>query len=68
MAVTDNRNWPTRRGVLEGGAATGLLLAAGVPVRAQQADAVMTTVSAVTPVPTMPMTLRINAEDIAVYH
>ena len=28
MVETDNRNWPTRRTVLEGGAVTGLLLAA----------------------------------------
>ncbi|MEI9428332.1 2Fe-2S iron-sulfur cluster-binding protein [Mesorhizobium sp. Cs1299R1N3] len=66
MVETGKKNWPTRRTVLEGGAATGLLLAAGVPVQAQRADVVATPVSAVTPVPTMPMSLRINAEEFAV--
>ncbi len=66
MAEGYNRNWPTRRTVLEGGAATSLLLAAGVPIRAQQADAVMTAMSVAAPVPTMPMSLRINAKERAV--
>ncbi|TIL81605.1 MAG: aldehyde dehydrogenase iron-sulfur subunit, partial [Mesorhizobium sp.] len=34
MAETDNRNGPTRRAVLEGGVATGVLLATGIPVYA----------------------------------
>jgi xanthine dehydrogenase YagT iron-sulfur-binding subunit len=66
MAETDNRNWPTRRTVLEAGAATGLLLAAGIPVRAQHAGAAVTDASPAVPVPTMPMALRINAQDFAV--
>jgi xanthine dehydrogenase YagT iron-sulfur-binding subunit len=65
MAETDNRNWPTRRTVLEGGAATGLLLAAGMPVQAQQ-GAIMTAAVAATPVPTMPMNLTINKNEFAV--
>lgn len=65
MAETDNRNWLTRRTVLEGGAAAGLFLAAGVPVRAQQAAGMMSTVSTM-PVPTMPMNLSINAGEFAV--
>ncbi|AZN98457.1 2Fe-2S iron-sulfur cluster binding domain-containing protein [Mesorhizobium sp. M9A.F.Ca.ET.002.03.1.2] len=65
MAETDNRNGPTRRTVLEGGVATGVLLATGIPVGAEPADTV-TTAASPTPAPTMPMSLRINAKDIAV--
>jgi xanthine dehydrogenase YagT iron-sulfur-binding subunit len=66
MVETDNRNWPTRRTVLEGAAATGFLLTAGMPVRAQQAGAVIGAASVAMPAPTMPITLRINAGDFAV--
>ena len=68
MAETDNTNWPTRRTVLEGGAATSLLLVAGVPVRAGGMMSTVSTTAPVptTPVPTMPMTLKINAEERAV--
>ncbi|MER8578706.1 2Fe-2S iron-sulfur cluster-binding protein [Mesorhizobium sp. M1423] len=65
MAKTDNRRGPTRRTVLEGGVATGVLLATGIPVGAGPADTVTATASA-TPVPTMPISLRINAKDLAV--
>ncbi|MER9023692.1 2Fe-2S iron-sulfur cluster-binding protein [Mesorhizobium sp. M0815] len=65
MAKTDNRRGPTRRTVLEGGVATGVLLATGIPVGAEPADTVTATASA-TPVPTMPISLRINAKDLAV--
>ncbi|MER9306637.1 2Fe-2S iron-sulfur cluster-binding protein [Mesorhizobium sp. M0293] len=65
MAETDNRNGPTRRAVLEGGAATGLLLATGLPVEAQQMEPAVAAASA-TPGPTMPVSLRINARDFAV--
>ncbi|MGX9571555.1 2Fe-2S iron-sulfur cluster-binding protein [Mesorhizobium sp. f-mel] len=65
MARTDNRSGPTRRMVLEGGVATGVLLATGIPVDAEPADSV-TAAASPTPVPTMPMTLRINAKDFAV--
>ncbi|PAP95757.1 2Fe-2S iron-sulfur cluster-binding protein [Mesorhizobium wenxiniae] len=62
MAKTDSRRGPTRRTVLEGGVATGVLLATGIPVDAEPADAA----ASPTPVPTMPMSLRINAKDFAV--
>ncbi|MES0210726.1 2Fe-2S iron-sulfur cluster-binding protein [Mesorhizobium sp. M0028] len=65
MAKTDNRRGPTRRTVLEGGVATGVLLAIGIPVGAEPADTVTATASG-TPVPTMPISLRINAKDLAV--
>ncbi|TIQ44306.1 MAG: 2Fe-2S iron-sulfur cluster binding domain-containing protein [Mesorhizobium sp.] len=65
MARTDNRSGPTRRMVLEGGVATGVLLATGIPVDAEPADSV-TAAASPTPVPTMPMSLRINARDFAV--
>ncbi|MES0166619.1 2Fe-2S iron-sulfur cluster-binding protein [Mesorhizobium sp. M0027] len=65
MAKTDNRRGPTRRTVLEGGVATGVLLATGIPVGAEPADSVTATASG-TPVPTMPISLRINAKDLAV--
>ncbi|RWF13932.1 MAG: 2Fe-2S iron-sulfur cluster binding domain-containing protein, partial [Mesorhizobium sp.] len=65
MARTDNRSGPTRRMVLEGGVATGVLLATGIPVDAEPADSV-TAAASPTPVPTMPMSLRINAKDFAV--
>jgi xanthine dehydrogenase YagT iron-sulfur-binding subunit len=64
MAETDNRNWPTRRTVLESGAATGMLLAAGVPVRRAQQGATMT--AALAPAAVMPMNLRINKAEFAV--
>jgi xanthine dehydrogenase YagT iron-sulfur-binding subunit len=64
MAETNNRNGPTRRAVLESGAATGLLLATGVPAGAQQPASA--TAIAATPGPTMPVSLRINAQDFAV--
>ena len=59
MAETDNRNGPTRRTVLEGGAATGLLLATGLPVEAQQMEPAVAAAST-TPGPTMPVSLRIK--------
>ena len=65
MAETDNRNGPTRRTVLEGGAATGLLLATGLPVEAQQVEPAPAAAST-TPGPTMSVSLRINARDFAV--
>ncbi|RWO55678.1 2Fe-2S iron-sulfur cluster-binding protein [Mesorhizobium sp.] len=65
MAKTDTRSGPTRRTVLEGGVATGVLLATGIPVYAEPAGAVAAAASA-TPAPTMPMSLRINAKDFAV--
>ncbi|RWC25582.1 2Fe-2S iron-sulfur cluster-binding protein [Mesorhizobium sp.] len=65
MAEAERRKGPTRRTVLEGGVATGLLLATGMPVGAEQADTVTATASP-TPAPTMPMSLRINAKDLAV--
>ncbi|TIX59545.1 MAG: 2Fe-2S iron-sulfur cluster binding domain-containing protein [Mesorhizobium sp.] len=65
MARTDNRSGPTRRMVLEGGVATGVLLATGMPVDAEPADSV-TAAASPTPEPTMPMSLRINAKDFAV--
>jgi xanthine dehydrogenase YagT iron-sulfur-binding subunit len=65
MAETDNRNGPTRRTVLEGGVATGVLLATGIPVGAEPADTV-TAAAQPTPAPTMAMSLRINAKDLAV--
>lgn len=65
MARTDNRSGPTRRMVLEGGVAAGVLLATGIPVDAEPADSV-TAAASPTPVPTMPMSLRINAKDFAV--
>ncbi|RWC43875.1 2Fe-2S iron-sulfur cluster-binding protein [Mesorhizobium sp.] len=65
MARTDNRSGPTRRMVLEGGVATSVLLATGIPVDAEPADSV-TAAASPTPVPTMPMSLRINAKDFAV--
>lgn len=65
MAKTDSRSGPTRRTVLAGGVATGVLLATGIPVDAEPADSV-TAAASPTPVPTMPMSLRINAKDFAV--
>ncbi|RWN02791.1 MAG: 2Fe-2S iron-sulfur cluster binding domain-containing protein [Mesorhizobium sp.] len=65
MAETDNRNGPTRRAVLEGGVATGVLLATGIPVYAEPAVAVAAAAWP-TPAPTMPISLRINAKDFAV--
>ena len=65
MAKTDTRSGPTRRTVLEGGVATGVLLATGVPVYTEPAGAVAAAASP-TSAPTMPMTLRINAKDFAV--
>ncbi|MER9330247.1 2Fe-2S iron-sulfur cluster-binding protein [Mesorhizobium sp. M0152] len=65
MAETDNRNGPTRRAVLEGGAATGLLVATGLPVEAQQMEPAAAAVSA-TQGRTMPVSLRVNARDFAV--
>jgi xanthine dehydrogenase YagT iron-sulfur-binding subunit len=65
MDDTDSRNGPTRRTVLEGGAAAGFLLVAGMPVRAREMTAVAAA-APLGPVPTMPMSLRINAQDFAV--
>ncbi|CAH2401557.1 2Fe-2S iron-sulfur cluster-binding protein [Mesorhizobium escarrei] len=65
MAETDYRNGPTRRAVLEGGVATGVLLATSIPAYAEPAGAVSAAASAA-PAPTMPMTLRINAKDLSV--
>ncbi|RUV04602.1 2Fe-2S iron-sulfur cluster binding domain-containing protein [Mesorhizobium sp. M6A.T.Cr.TU.017.01.1.1] len=65
MAKTDIRSGPTRRTVLEGGVATGVLLATGIPAAAEPAGTV-TAAASPTPLPTMPMSLRINAKDFAV--
>ncbi|WEX74865.1 2Fe-2S iron-sulfur cluster-binding protein [Sinorhizobium numidicum] len=61
MAETDFRI--TRRAVLEGGAATCLLLASGLPVRAQDAAAAAERVTM--PISRIPMTFRINATEHA---
>lgn len=66
MAETECRYWPTRRTVLEGGTAVSLLLAAGIPVRAQHGDATITPAPVTTSMPKMSMTLKINAEERAV--
>ncbi|THK34156.1 2Fe-2S iron-sulfur cluster binding domain-containing protein [Ensifer sp. MPMI2T] len=63
MAETDYRI--TRRTVLEGGAATCLLLASGLPVGAQDAGATITAERVTTPISKIPMTLRINATEQA---
>ncbi|MER9239766.1 2Fe-2S iron-sulfur cluster-binding protein [Mesorhizobium sp. M0633] len=65
MAKTGNRSGPTRRMVLEGGVATGVLLATGLPVDAEPAETVTAAASS-SPLPTMTMSLRINAKDIAI--
>ncbi|MER9892536.1 2Fe-2S iron-sulfur cluster-binding protein [Mesorhizobium sp. M0119] len=65
MAKTDNRSGPTRRMVLEGGVATGVLLATGIPVGAEPAETVTVAASS-SPLPTMPISLRINAKDLTV--
>ncbi len=63
MAETDYRI--TRRAVLEGGAATCLFLASGLPVGAENAGAAMTAGPATAPIPRIPMTFRINAVEHA---
>ncbi|WEX91110.1 2Fe-2S iron-sulfur cluster-binding protein [Sinorhizobium garamanticum] len=63
MAETDFRI--TRRAVLEGGAATCLFLASGLPVRAQDAGAATETERVTTPISRIPMTLTINATEHA---
>lgn len=63
MAETDYRI--TRRAVLEGGAATCLFLASGLPVGAQSASATVATARVTTPIARIPMTLRINATEHA---
>ncbi|MCA1408039.1 2Fe-2S iron-sulfur cluster binding domain-containing protein [Ensifer sp. IC3342] len=63
MTETDYRI--TRRAVLEGGVATCLFLASGLPVGAQDAVATMTGEPAMTPMSRIPMTFRINATEHA---
>ncbi|WP_026620579.1 xanthine dehydrogenase YagT iron-sulfur-binding subunit (plasmid) [Ensifer sp. WSM1721] len=63
MAETDYRI--TRRAVLEGGAATCLFLASGLPVGAENAGAAMTAGLATAPISRIPMTFRINAVEHA---
>jgi xanthine dehydrogenase YagT iron-sulfur-binding subunit len=64
MAETDYRI--TRRAVLEGGAATCLFLASGLPVGAQDAGATMAAGPVTTPIARIPMTFRINATEHAI--
>ncbi|WP_085028621.1 2Fe-2S iron-sulfur cluster-binding protein [Ensifer aridi] len=63
MAETDYRI--TRRAVLEGGAATCLFLASGLPVGAENAGAAITAGPATAPISRIPMTFRINAVEHA---
>ncbi|TCU31407.1 2Fe-2S iron-sulfur cluster-binding protein [Rhizobium azibense] len=63
MAETDY--WITRRAVLEGGAATCLLVASGLPVGAQDAVATMTAERVTTPISRIPMRFMINATEHA---
>jgi xanthine dehydrogenase YagT iron-sulfur-binding subunit len=63
MAETEDRTGLTRSTLLEGSTATGLLLATGLPVAAQQATQ---TAVASAPIPKMAMRLTVNAEARAV--
>jgi xanthine dehydrogenase YagT iron-sulfur-binding subunit len=65
MDETQKDNGPTRRAVLEGGAATTLLLIAGLPVGRAAATGAAGAPSA-TPTPTLPVLLNINSNNIAV--
>lgn len=58
MTTKSKGHGTTRRTVLEGGAAAGLLLAAGVPARAEASA-----VSPLSPAPVVPVRLRVNGED-----
>lgn len=58
MTTKSTGHGTTRRTVLEGGAAAGLLLAAGVPARAEASA-----VSPLSPAPVVPVRLRVNGED-----
>lgn len=67
MAETKDRTGLTRRTLLEGSAATGLLLATGLPVVAQRATQQATqTAEASVPIPKMAIRLTVNAEARAV--
>jgi len=61
MISNDDRNWPTRRRLLEGGTAMGLLLATGASAHSQTPQSGQLPGPA--PVPTMPLKLRINARE-----
>ncbi|MCG5480967.1 2Fe-2S iron-sulfur cluster-binding protein [Sinorhizobium alkalisoli] len=63
MAEKDYRI--TRRAVLEGGAATCLALASGLPVDAAETGAPITAGPAAAPISRIPMRFRINAEEHA---
>lgn len=52
---------PSRRAVLQAGAATGLLVASGVPTMVRGALATQAVPDTVSSLPTRPVTLRINA-------
>ncbi|CAM4034432.1 2Fe-2S iron-sulfur cluster-binding protein [Bordetella muralis] len=53
---------PSRRAILQAGAATGLLFASAAPTVAREARAAQAVPRAATPLPTRPVTLRVNAE------
>lgn len=65
MDETQKDNGPTRRAVLEGGAATTLLLIAGLPVGRAAATGAAGAPSA-GPASTLPVLLNINSNDVAV--
>lgn len=56
---------PSRRAVLQAGAATGLLVASGVPTMVRGALATQAAPGTTSPLPTRPVTLRINAATYA---
>ncbi|PND19743.1 MULTISPECIES: 2Fe-2S iron-sulfur cluster-binding protein [Sinorhizobium] len=65
MDETQKDNGPTRRAVLEGGAATTLLLIAGLPAGRAAATGAAGAPSA-GPASTLPVLLNINSNDVAV--
>lgn len=65
MPEKQKETGPTRRALLEGGAATTMLLVAGLPV-GRFAVAAVAAEPTVTPMPTLPVKLNINARNIAV--
>ncbi|RVJ53343.1 aldehyde dehydrogenase iron-sulfur subunit [Sinorhizobium medicae] len=65
MPEKQKETGPTRRALLEGGAATTMLLIAGLPV-GRSAVAAVAAEPTVTPMPTLPVKLNINARNIAV--
>ncbi|AEG56456.1 aldehyde dehydrogenase iron-sulfur subunit [Sinorhizobium meliloti] len=66
MDETQKDIGPTRRAVLEGGAATTLLLIAGLPVGRAAATGAAVAAPPATPTPTLPVLLNINSNNIAV--